>query len=88
METGTLIVLNSITLNYEKQKDGRRPNIIYLLTDQDEEKLLDCNKDKIKWIKIIKEVDNKQYFIREITDITRLNLPRDNGIIFSWRHHE
>lgn len=88
MGIGTIIVLKSESVHYEKQKHGRRPNIIWLLTKEDEEQLLNYNVEEIKWIKVIKLTDESHCFIRKITDISRLNLSKDNGIIISWRNHE
>jgi len=88
---GDTIVFRSINPHFAKEKDGRRPNTVRILSDKETLNVLKLwNSHKLKKIRIeLADFKKSDSFERELTDIS---LTGDSfgkiPVFFSWRHEE
>jgi hypothetical protein len=76
------VIFKSIPEMFEKEKDGRKPNTLRMIYNDDPR--YDALKDKTATHITIENTDTKEAFMREITDISFWS----GWWIISWKHEE
>ena len=82
MKIISTIEFKSTEDNYSKEASGKKNNTVRYLSPEEGKEVMD-NRFNIKYIRI-KCVDGIQSFLRELTDITTVEMTTPNVYIFSW----
>jgi len=87
MNISNTIEFKSTKKNYRVEQAGLKPNTVRIL-DINEQEDLESVKDRLNCIQITLSTDTREYFRRELTNITEFEIEelKPNMLyIFSWR---
>lgn len=81
-----IVRFRSTPENYEKEKDGRKPNTVRILSQEDpRRKVLAAWHPLARLDVVIENTETAEIFVRDdVTDVTYFN----HNWIISWRHPE